>query len=398
MNALATDQAKRLAETIYGDERLRGKITAGLFIGEGSHPAKYPKAMGPTNIIEHRDAILADPPDILLTNFKMLDYGLMRSNFHRLWVHNLQDPSLLRFLVLDELHTYDGAQGTDVANLIRRLKLKLHLQPGQLCPVGTSATMGSGADSKRLLAEYATKIFGEQVDETAILTENRVSAETFFPPDKDQERFVPRAQKLKETLLRPNEEFQAYLDRQAQVWQLNMDDLANDLRGLKVVKDLVAICNEGKGIHTLAELEAKLSDRNAEFKAVPQWDEKEQFAPKDALIGSLLGLISVARIGDKKKAPFLFNQAQLWVREFSQVQRVFSSEPKFAWREEVEAEDAVKKLPPWFCRECGASGWLGLKHDNKDRFENRGEGCVREVLQQPQAHPLHQRCGLALGR
>ena len=34
MNALATDQAKRLAELIYKDVRLRNKITAGLFIGK----------------------------------------------------------------------------------------------------------------------------------------------------------------------------------------------------------------------------------------------------------------------------------------------------------------------------------------------------------------------------
>lgn len=52
MNALATDQAKRLAETIWGDERLNGKITAGLFIGEGKDKKKFPKEMGESHIIE----------------------------------------------------------------------------------------------------------------------------------------------------------------------------------------------------------------------------------------------------------------------------------------------------------------------------------------------------------
>ena len=52
MNALASDQAKRLAEAIYNDERLRGKVTAGLFIGEGKNrELKYPVAMGEHNII-----------------------------------------------------------------------------------------------------------------------------------------------------------------------------------------------------------------------------------------------------------------------------------------------------------------------------------------------------------
>lgn len=146
MNALATDQAKRLAETIWKDDRLKGKIRAGLFIGEGNGAkGQFPKTMDKEHIIEHRDTILDSPPDILLTNFKMLDYALMKHNFQKIWNHNLNDNTLFRFLVLDELHTYDGAQGSDVANLIRRLKLKLQMKPGQLCPVGTSATIGSGA-------------------------------------------------------------------------------------------------------------------------------------------------------------------------------------------------------------------------------------------------------------
>ncbi|NND23914.1 MAG: DEAD/DEAH box helicase, partial [Acidimicrobiia bacterium] len=85
MNALATDQAKRLAEAIYKDENLRGLVTAGLFIGEGKDKTKFPKVMGESHVIENRDEIIANPPDILLTNFKMLDYGLMRHNYNKLW-------------------------------------------------------------------------------------------------------------------------------------------------------------------------------------------------------------------------------------------------------------------------------------------------------------------------
>lgn len=150
MNALVTDQAKRLAEAIYRDPRLQGKVTAGLFIGEGKDVAAHPVSMGSDRIIEDRDAIVNDVPDILLTNFKMLDYGLMKANYNRLWQYNWMDASLLQYMALDELHTYDGAQGTDVPNLIRRLKLRLSIPENQLCPVGTSATIGTGTDSARL--------------------------------------------------------------------------------------------------------------------------------------------------------------------------------------------------------------------------------------------------------
>lgn len=373
MNALATDQAKRLAEAIHEDERLKGKVTAGLFIGEGKNITKYPKDMGPTNITENKEAILSSPPDILLTNFKMLDYGLMKSNYHDLWTFNLQDPDLFRFLILDELHTYDGAQGTDVANLIRRLKLKLNVAPGQLCPVGTSATIGSGEQALRLLAEYATKIFGEHIAEDAIITENRISPSEFFGDDKALDVFLPRTQKLRETQLTNNEDFGAFIKRQISIWQLDENDLANGLRKQLIVKDLVTVCAEGKGIATLEELERGLSQINPAFRNVPQWDEEHQFSPKTALIESLFALIAEARDADGQRAPFLYAQTQLWIRELSGVQRVFADEPRFVWKDHVEEEEEGKALPPWFCRECGASGWLGVKHDNKSRFEEERE-------------------------
>lgn len=181
MNALASDQAKRLAETIWKDERLRGKVTAGLFVGEGTDAQDYPRDMGEDHIIENRNAILDCVPDILLTNFKMLDYGLMRQHFSNLWKGNIDDDNkALRFIVLDELHTYDGAQGTDVANLIRRLKLKLNLAKGTLCPVGTSATIGSGADSKGRLCKYASEVFGETFLAKNIVGEERIPVEEYI--------------------------------------------------------------------------------------------------------------------------------------------------------------------------------------------------------------------------
>jgi len=66
MNALATDQAKRIAETVFNDPRLKDQIRAGLFIGESLDKKKsYPKVMGKEHIIESRDEIVQAPPDIL---------------------------------------------------------------------------------------------------------------------------------------------------------------------------------------------------------------------------------------------------------------------------------------------------------------------------------------------
>ena len=117
MNALATDQARRIAETVHATPALRGKVTAGLYIGEAVQSSHV--GMGPEHVITDRATLREHPPDILLTNYKMLDFLLIRPQDHRLWRHN--EPATLRYLVVDELHTFDGAQGTDLACLVPAL-------------------------------------------------------------------------------------------------------------------------------------------------------------------------------------------------------------------------------------------------------------------------------------
>ncbi len=371
MNALATDQAKRLAETIWGDDRLNGKITAGLFIGEGKDKKKFPKEMGENHIIENRDTIIDNPPDILLTNFKMLDYALLRNNYHNLWNYNLEDPSLLQFLVLDELHTYDGAQGTDVANLIRRLKLKLGIAKGQICAVGTSATIGSGEDSIQLLTEYAEKVFGEAFEKEAIITENRVLVNDFFDlPDDSLEKYIPRQIGLLESRLKENETYANYIARQKRLWQMpdSLDEvqLGEELKKLKLMKDLISLTSSN--IVKLDVLLKKLADVNPDFKRLAEWDADNELSPREEVINSLLALISEARIGSTKKFPFLYLQIQIWIRELSGVLREINEQPKFNWKDKVGDKYDPKALPSYYCRECGASGWLGVKDDNKNHF------------------------------
>lgn len=372
MNALASDQAKRMAEIIWKDERLKGKITAGLFIGEGKDKKKFPSDMGSDHVIENRNSIVDSPPDILLTNFKMLDYGLMQAQYYNLWTFNLQEPDMLRFLVLDELHTYDGAQGTDVANLIRRLKLKLDIPAGILCPVGTSATIGSGPEAKADLVKYASRVFGETIDETAIISENRQSLEQFIPiPDDELEKFVPRSTGLAISKIGPNESYEAYIKRQKQLWQLHVDtskyQLGEELKKLQIVKDLLSLTQ--KGIISLEHLISDLAEMNTYFKGLPEWDSASQHNPREETIHSLLALISEAKSDSKERFPFLFLQIQIWIREFSGLLREMQENPVFSWKDKVGAKNDAKGLPPYFCRECGASGWLGIKHDNRNQFE-----------------------------
>jgi DEAD/DEAH box helicase domain-containing protein len=166
MNALATDQAKRVAQAIHDDEALRGKVTAGLFIGGESDNAVE---MKPDWLITDKAHMRQHPPDILLTNYKMLDFLLLKPEEQELWRNN--HAKTLRFLVVDELHTFDGAQSTDLACLIRRLKTRLRSPENHLCCVGTSATLGSEGSGESLL-EYASIIFSEPFQSGSVIGED----------------------------------------------------------------------------------------------------------------------------------------------------------------------------------------------------------------------------------
>lgn len=136
MNALATDQASRLAKEILTRPAFAG-ISAGLYVGD--EPGEKSTTVrqlddGRYTVITERDRLREEPPDVLLTNYKMLDFLLIRARDSVLWRHNA--PDTLRFLVVDELHTFDGAQGTDLACLIRRLKARLRTPPGGACVRG----------------------------------------------------------------------------------------------------------------------------------------------------------------------------------------------------------------------------------------------------------------------
>ncbi len=102
MNALATDQAGRLAKAIWRSPKLHGKVTAGLFVGQ--QEASPRQVMTEEGIITSKDTQRLSPPDILLTNYKMLDYLLVRPRDFPLWTHN--KPETLQYLVVDELHTF----------------------------------------------------------------------------------------------------------------------------------------------------------------------------------------------------------------------------------------------------------------------------------------------------
>ncbi len=156
MNALANSQMGELSKFLkLGFPDNKPLVTFERYTGQESD--------------EEKNRIMASPPDILLTNYVMLELILTRPKEQKSLVTHAQG---LRFLVLDELHTYRGRQGADVAMLVRRVRNVLNAH--QLQCIGTSATLASAGsldEQRQEVARVATILFGETVQPEYIIGE-----------------------------------------------------------------------------------------------------------------------------------------------------------------------------------------------------------------------------------
>lgn len=168
MNALANSQ----------DEELKKFLEKGY--PEGRPPVRFARYTGQEKG-DVREAIRSHPPDILLTNYMMLELMLTRVEDREL----VRAAQGLRFLVFDELHTYRGRQGADIALLIRRCRQAFGGNEHGIVCVGTSATMASGGsseDQRREVARVAQLLFGVEfgLDQVIGETLQRATPEVDF--------------------------------------------------------------------------------------------------------------------------------------------------------------------------------------------------------------------------
>ena len=107
------------------------------------------------NRLNHREQIRTNPPQVLVTNFSMLEYLLERPVDAPIF-----ENARLKFLVLDEAHAYRGIQATEIAFLVRRLKDRLKIE--DLTCIATSATLGQqgDAESESKVRKFASELFG----------------------------------------------------------------------------------------------------------------------------------------------------------------------------------------------------------------------------------------------
>ncbi|SFM99360.1 DEAD/DEAH box helicase [Thermodesulforhabdus norvegica] len=171
MNALVNSQLQALKDLQQRYESRTGR----------SFPVRFARYTGETPEQE-REAIRRQPPHILLTNYVMAELMLVRPEDRPLIEPR---PDVPLFLVFDELHTYRGRQGADVAMLVRRLKARLERR--RVVHIGTSATLVAHPDAtpeerRQVVAEFVGRFFGISMEPDQVIEETLEPATEGGPP------------------------------------------------------------------------------------------------------------------------------------------------------------------------------------------------------------------------
>ncbi|HAJ4486575.1 TPA: DEAD/DEAH box helicase, partial [Escherichia coli] len=411
MNALATDQASRFAKTIASDPQLHGKVTVGLFVGDSE--IEPSKKMSAEKVITCKHTLRESPPDILLTNYKMLDYLLMRPGDQPLWRYN--QPGSLRYLVVDELHTFDGAQGSDLACLVRRLKHHIGVDNQRFACVGTSATVG---DELGQLLDYAKTIFDQPFTDDAVIREDRYTAAEYLQDYAIAYSQYPGPEVASALDPQGYATPVAYLNGQIPLWfpdsdlQLPDDLESDDGREKRIA--LGSLLRRHSVMHVLLhDLQGGiLSERECLENLQVMLAESADHARR--VLQSILALIAQARLEvpetehdrqkrlQAKKArpvlPFVQLRSQLWLREMRRLVASVAKTPRLVFADDVAVEDREHYLPVIHCRDCHATGWASLRHGQSVQLETDLDSIYRQFFEKGRSIVLVHRQFFEKGR
>ncbi|MCB1330796.1 MAG: DEAD/DEAH box helicase [Maritimibacter sp.] len=318
MNALANSQLGEVAKFVEQSELAEDlRPTVARYTGQESET--------------ERKRIASNAPDILLTNYMMLELLLTRQDQTDAKV--IENCRGLEFIVLDELHTYRGRQGADVSLLVRRLKNRTGTGAEPIC-IGTSATMASEevANPREAVAKVASRIFGTTITPDAVITESLRRA------TNDERKIDWAREQLKGSLTTPvseslsNDELR---DHPLAVWAeltLGLDEAKSRARRNPTPLDeaVHALANDGD---VSTEIAGK---RLAEFLAVTALPETDR--------------------GGTSKEAFMAFKLHRFISGASDVLTTLKPRPRNVLLEgqQRDPEDPQARLyATRFCRSCG---------------------------------------------
>ena len=324
MNALANSQIGELKKFLeFG-------------YAPGKSPVRFDRYTGQEDDAEKK-RIIENPPDILLTNYVMAELLLTRVKEKGL----IESGRGLKFLVFDELHTYRGRQGADVAYLIRRLKERLEAPDAQC--IGTSATMstlGTFHDQQKEVAEFSSLIFGSPFEPDNVIPETLVRSTKEIDSSDSNIMAILKTEVEKGAGLLLPRTYQAFIDRPIVQWIESVFGVRTEPKSGRLVRAMPRCITGRKGVDKeLSELTGVPLDICA-----------------DAIMTALLQGSDCEEHPQKKRKPFGFKVHQF----LSRGDRVYASlQPEneryvtLHGQQFVPGDREKILLPLVFCRECG---------------------------------------------
>ncbi|MDH7480614.1 MAG: DEAD/DEAH box helicase [Armatimonadota bacterium] len=367
MNALANDQRERLGEICkrLKEERSPFRFTFGQYIGETPEDENDSQRKAQDHLSErsrsgysiiengqvvHGELVLRQemrtaPPHILLTNYSMLEYLLLRPADSPLFDNG--QARWWTFLVLDEAHQYRGSTGIEMAMLLRRLKQRLR-EGGRSEPfrcIATSATLVSKDDGKDAVAKFAANLFGEEFQKDDVIL-----GETEPIPEPGTYKLQPNDYRLlKEALQEKSAEGERRLrEIAAKIGiMLPADEDLQKAVGRLLQSDKRAV-----------DLRRRITGEPAEVQEVA--NQVFEDLPEEERVSSLLNLVELLLQAKdpSSDAPLLSARYHLFLRSLEGAFVSYWPEKKvFLDRKSVGKESTAFEVA--ICRECGQHYFVG---------------------------------------
>jgi len=373
MNALANDQLYYRIAPLFGRYLKDQGITFGRYTGQIKakvkrdeeearllNNSKLMEALGhpdriPSNWLLTRDEMLNNPPKVLITNYAMLEHLLLLPRNERLFSANA-----LRFIVLDEIHTYHGAQATEVAFLLRKLKNRLHIEkPLQVFGTSASLSDGEGADAK--LKVFAASLFGEEVHEVVRgkrIAHERLQRKTLSEFSLSAAEWCSLGEVLEEILAQP-EEF-----RTDDVWNSYLEGkglLRVELKcesGVPVPVFLEESFSRNREVRRVAQFVDNGGVRSFRSLALLVFDSPIESAPDATKYRALSAVIRLGMLArkDENSFPLLPGRYHLAVNSIEGV-AVLPAASDEGWSKvkaaRTHSDESGQYYPMLTCRKCG---------------------------------------------
>ena len=338
MNALANDQMKRLRLILnnYPD------ITFGIYNGSTAQEddagiAEYGRifkdvnghALKPLkNESISRKSMQERPPHILVTNYAMLEYMMLRPNDDKVF-----SGAKLRFLVLDEAHIYRGATGIETSLLIRRLKARIS-NAGEVRHILTSATLGGKEEDKDIVS-FAENLCDARFDEDDI-----IRSETIMPDFPDQTIDYPL--QLFSDLANPKDSLNTILEN----YHIDYDSSHSDE---VILYDLCLKSSIYRALRKVAVKPMTVAEITAQINEIVTVTEED-----------IVNLINVASRAEKNKTALLKARYHMFVKALEGA--YISLEPNKAIylnRSKYTPDETNRVFEAAVCDDCGRIGIAG---------------------------------------